>query len=252
MSDFFKARGFDFHIERVTVEQARSLGPHAYGQTELEQLVYKLDGGSHQYLDDTQLELTPGTVMLIPSTTKSHRDDIYDLGSTIIVCFRIYDREKYDFAPASLHIGEEPRFLKLEAAHHLGQHFRCQSLFSEILDRVTRFSEPKYLDGKKYAILSPAIDYIGENCLMKPITTEELCALCGVSGSYLRQLFHRFTGKTPVDYINTLRLENARELLLSGKYSVTEAAMSSGFESPGYFSRLFTRKYGYAPKTVKK
>ena len=44
-----------------------------------------------------------------------------------------------------------------------------------------------------------------------------------------------------------LRIENARDLLLSGEVNVTEAARLSGFEDIYYFSTLFKRKTGSTP-----
>ena len=44
-----------------------------------------------------------------------------------------------------------------------------------------------------------------------------------------------------------LRIENARDLLLSGEVNVTEAAHLSGFNDIYYFSSLFKRKTGYSP-----
>ena len=44
-----------------------------------------------------------------------------------------------------------------------------------------------------------------------------------------------------------LRIENARDLLLSGEVNVTEAAQLSGFDDIYYFSTAFKRKTGFAP-----
>jgi len=52
---------------------------------------------------------------------------------------------------------------------------------------------------------------------------------------------------SPMQYIINLRIENARDLLLSGEVNVTEAARLSGFEDIYYFSTLFKRKTGSTP-----
>lgn len=249
----FNGVRFDYHIERVTFEHPRSLGPNNYQRREsaVEQLVYKPDGGSHQLIDGHRLELVPESVLFIPSTVKSHSDDVYSLGSTVNVAFRIYGREKYDLEPQCVRFDGGELFFKLEAAHHLGRGFRCQAIFSDILDRLANSAAEGYADSEKYKMIAPAVDFIEKHCFTEQITTERLCELCGISGEYLRRLFRRFTGKTPIEYINALRLENARELLVLGKCGVTEAAIISGFASPGYFSRLFTHRFGYPPSSVK-
>jgi AraC-like DNA-binding protein len=63
-----------------------------------------------------------------------------------------------------------------------------------------------------------------------------------------RRLFRDYTGKTPVEYRNDIRLENAAVLLGSGEYTVSEAAESCGFSNLSFFTRLYKRRYGHTPK----
>ncbi len=67
---------------------------------------------------------------------------------------------------------------------------------------------------------------------------------------YLRKLFQRELGITPLQYLNDLRLHAAAEAL-SGKAEtsgiVTEIARMCGFREPLYFSRMFKKKYGLSP-----
>ncbi len=48
-------------------------------------------------------------------------------------------------------------------------------------------------------------------------------------------------------FINYFRLEKARELLDNEQLNVSETAYTCGFSDPGYFSKLFTKKYGVSP-----
>lgn len=75
-----------------------------------------------------------------------------------------------------------------------------------------------------------------------------LCTLCGMSKVNFRQLFHKYTGKSPIQHRNDIRLENARIMLQSGQYNVSEAAEAYGFSSLSFFIRLYKKKYGYTPK----
>lgn len=72
--------------------------------------------------------------------------------------------------------------------------------------------------------------------------------LCGMSEVNFRRLFREYTGKTPIEYRNGLRLENAALLLESGDYNVSEAAEACGFSNLSFFTRLYKRKYGHTPK----
>ena len=67
---------------------------------------------------------------------------------------------------------------------------------------------------------------------------------------YLRKLFQREMGVTPLQYLNNLRLHFAAEALLSAEAtpgSVTDIARMCGFREPLYFSRMFKKKYGLSP-----
>ena len=76
----------------------------------------------------------------------------------------------------------------------------------------------------------------------------EYATLCGMSEVNFRRLFHKYTGKSPIQHRNDIRLEKARILLQSGEYNVSEAAEACGFSSLSFFIRLYKKKYGYTPK----
>lgn len=66
---------------------------------------------------------------------------------------------------------------------------------------------------------------------------------------YLRRLFREEYGITPQDYLIHLRMEKARRMLTEQKHvPVSEVALSCGFYDARYFSRLFRRTAGCAPK----
>ena len=52
-------------------------------------------------------------------------------------------------------------------------------------------------------------------------------------------------------YINDLKLKRAKELLISGLYSVSEAAVQAGFSDLSYFSRFFKENVGVSPNEYK-
>jgi AraC-like DNA-binding protein len=54
-------------------------------------------------------------------------------------------------------------------------------------------------------------------------------------------------GQSPNDYIKSLRLQQAVEMLKTGRYRISEIAYEVGFSDPGYFSACFFEKYGIKP-----
>jgi AraC-like DNA-binding protein len=79
------------------------------------------------------------------------------------------------------------------------------------------------------------------------LRVEDLAETAGLSPSRFRVLFKSLTGHSIVRYQNWLRVNKAKDLLLSGEYSVAEAAAEVGFDDTYYFSRLFKKMTGFAP-----
>lgn len=99
----------------------------------------------------------------------------------------------------------------------------------------------------KYKKLQPALTELSAN-FQESQPVGHYAALCGISEPTFRRLFREYTGQSPVDHRNDLRLRNAQLKLQSGEYTVSEAAESSGFSNLSFFIRLYKKKYGHTPK----
>ena len=64
--------------------------------------------------------------------------------------------------------------------------------------------------------------------------------------------FKRATGLAPMEYVHTLRLEEAKQLLESGEDPVEAIAQQVGYEDAAFFGRLFRRKVGVTPAQYRK
>lgn len=83
--------------------------------------------------------------------------------------------------------------------------------------------------------------------LVEPPSLEELGRKIGCSPFYLSRIFSKATGQTITQCLRELRMEKAAELLRSGEYNVTEAAMEVGYSSPSHFSQAFHETFGCCP-----
>lgn len=95
-----------------------------------------------------------------------------------------------------------------------------------------------------------AIDYIQRNYTYK-ITLNSIASSVNLSPSYLCRTFKSQVGTTITNYINELRMQKAKELLLSNACTVKEISIRVGIDDPLYFSRLFKKYYGLPPSEYK-
>jgi len=83
--------------------------------------------------------------------------------------------------------------------------------------------------------------------LENPPNLEEIGRAVGCSPFHLSRTFSSATGMTIPQYIRQLRMERAAELLRSGKFNVTEAALEVGYASLSHFSQAFHETFGCCP-----
>lgn len=83
--------------------------------------------------------------------------------------------------------------------------------------------------------------------LAAPPNLEEIGRAVGCSPFHLSRTFSTATGMTIPQYLRQLRMERAAELLRSGKFNVTEAALEVGYSSLSHFSQAFHETFGCCP-----
>ncbi len=81
-------------------------------------------------------------------------------------------------------------------------------------------------------------EYIG-NHFMYPITLDDLCKVVPVSHQHLCRMFKEALGMRPMEYINGVRIEMAKSLLIYSDFSVREVGEKCGFQNTNYFGRVF-------------
>ena len=84
------------------------------------------------------------------------------------------------------------------------------------------------------------------------IGLEDIAEAGQVSKSTCIRLFHKYTGKSPVDFLNNYRLQMSAEKLVTTSEQITEIAYACGFGQPSYFNRLFLKEYNMTPNQYRK
>jgi AraC-like DNA-binding protein len=96
--------------------------------------------------------------------------------------------------------------------------------------------------------ITPVVHFIEEN-FHRALEVTEIADVAGMSSSSLHEHFKQVTGLSPIQFVKSIRLHRARELLLGGRQA-SDAAYAVGYNSPSQFSREFKRFFGDSPRDV--
>lgn len=132
-----------------------------------------------------------------------------------------------------------------------GYDFKTLSIFYNILTLMTISSLQTQAE-ETHQKIEPAIKYLHAHFTEPELSVLTLCDLVHLSDTWFRKLFYKCYGTKPTKYINTLRINYAKELLDSGYYSIEKIAEMSGFEDSKYFSTVFRQFTGCSPSKYKK
>jgi AraC-like DNA-binding protein len=237
------------------------------------ELIHVIRGRLTVILPRRQIPVGPGETVLIPINTR-HRDD-FDLAgglevfmvsftwsggpvffkalgtqpipnlapATVAEISRIVHRLQTDFIAGG--VGE-----KLVARAHL------LTLLLLLLreSRRQRTGENRaalraFGDRRRKALMMQARHYL-ESHYAEPLTLENIAHALNVSAYYLSHVFSEENDFTLFAYLTTLRMEKARALLRDGRQGVAEIARSVGYDNSNYFSKVFRRHFGFAPRAA--
>ncbi|GMQ58212.1 hypothetical protein AN1V17_26070 [Vallitalea sediminicola] len=95
------------------------------------------------------------------------------------------------------------------------------------------------------------IDFINEN-YTKPLTIDILAALIDVTPQYLCKIFIESTNKRPFEYINEVRIQKSKELMLNTNLSISKIGNQVGFEDASYYGKWFKRIEKITPGAFRK
>ena len=98
-------------------------------------------------------------------------------------------------------------------------------------------------------LLEQLTQYLHEHYQEK-ITLQNLADYAGESKNHISYLFYKYYRVRPIDYLIDYRMKQAVKSLRAGA-NVSQAAKCAGYSDALYFSRIFKRRLGFAPSTIK-
>jgi DNA-binding response OmpR family regulator len=95
--------------------------------------------------------------------------------------------------------------------------------------------------------IKSALQTVERNIANADFSVEELSKLMGMSRVLLYKKMLSLTGKSPIEFIRSIRLQRAAQLLEKSQCTVSEIAYQVGFNNPKYFAKYFKEEYQILP-----
>ena len=115
-----------------------------------------------------------------------------------------------------------------------------------VIDRLMAINSVQKYENPVSQYCIKAADYIQAN-YQSHITIDGIAKNLGIDRRYFSRIFTKYIGVSPQKYLVDYRLEKAKYLLMTGEYSVSEVAVSVGYDDIFAFSKIFKKKYGISP-----
>ena len=117
----------------------------------------------------------------------------------------------------------------------------CRELLHESLELVSYKVNESSME-----VIRQAVEYMKKH-YQDNISLESIADRYFLNRSYFSRLFKLYTGETFTDCLIDIRMEEAKELLINGKYKVYEISQMVGYSSEKYFFRVFKQHTGKSP-----
>ncbi len=111
--------------------------------------------------------------------------------------------------------------------------------------------ESQGIDRKKAKKLMTALEFISDN-YKYDISLADVCETVGMSNYYFCRLFKNTLNMGFTDYLNTVRISHAEEMLSETDKSILETALENGFSSVSYFNRVFKSLKNCSPSEYRR
>lgn len=119
---------------------------------------------------------------------------------------------------------------------------QCGIYAKELLEKIVQESTPPNVK-----VVREAVQYLHDH-YQEQISLSDMAKISCLSAEYFCRVFKEETGQNFSTYLMVLRLKKARELLLGTDLKIHKVASMTGYETAGYFSKIYKKYYGITPE----
>ena len=207
--------------------------------------IIKLKGATEYTSGENRWLLEAGQILFVPQGS-SYQIRQVEPGYSYVVNFLCdADRSMGKLPlPPKMDIAQAAE--KLLHCYQRGSIYGSLSCLYSILEKTN--VADRYVSPREKQLLEPVLAYLQTHLTESELDVGSLADIAGVSQVYLRRVFKKQQGVSPVEFVMRQRLQLAQQLLLSTEQlTIAQVAALTGFRDPLYFSRVFKKQLGLSP-----
>jgi len=201
--------------------------------------VFVKRGEMKYYFDDKTVTVSEGCGIFVPKKLPYKAVYLGDSTTTLVLSFNFTSNTDTPFLSevSFQNTYEYSGIFNSVTPDNIRNTFFLLAKAYEIIDLMSRKSSEI---PKEYIKISPALKEITKN-YFENNSILHYASMCSMKESNFRRLFKEYTGKSPVEYRNEIRIHEAQKLIDSGECNVQEAAYSVGFNNMSFFYTVWRR-----------
>ena len=223
-------------------------------------ITYVIEGKAKYIIGDQEYIVRKGDLICIPKNTyraaSTIPEDLMESYATNICLCDQYGKDITLPFPVISHIGILPQLISLFHDIHggwvqkdFGYMLKIRGILCMILYQLSNLLLNEKDLSQEDPRIKNSIQYMNSH-YAEPLSIELLANQFHLHPVYYGNLFQSTMNMTFKQYLTSLRLNSAENMLKSGEYSVSEVALQCGFSDIFYFSKLFKQKKGISPSSL--
>lgn len=146
-------------------------------------------------------------------------------------------------------------FIKLHKIWLVNTHaniMECKSLLYHIYSVISTHSVFSYVSGAQRQHINKAVQILTERSCDGTLNLSEIARQLDMSDVHFRRLFKQIYKMSPSKFVQNIRIERAKQLLIDIHLPISEISEKCGYQDPFYFSRAFKSVTGMKPSEYRK
>ncbi len=215
-------------------------------QLKFHNLVILKKGSMRYQIDGTEILLMPGDMLYVPKGSRRIREEIKEQHDHYVFNF---DSDRTIPLPTVMHNVINGDIFALLAAYdaiNKSTHHEHRDKHELLLKCLLLILRERAVSQKHHPLTRTILTYL-HNHFTEKITLQQIGERTCFSPIYCDTVFKNDMGVSIIEYVLSLRLEKAKQLLIEGELSIHKIAESVGFQDHNYFSRIFKKRVGMSP-----